>query len=175
MIIEAQIISRGNAGEYDKIYSNENAHDSGFWTSVQFTNDDYSEWIGLFSGERKQLVISNRLQKVFVLTSAYLYELDMSGNLLQSIENDRYNNLTVSPDGDVVLTYSYFVAKMGYSVSEIEILDSPVSMDDVKPEGWIGRKLIFSCEEFTNQNRKLEMELDFETSEITIINDSSQS
>ena len=85
MIIEAKIISRPYSGEYtERIYDNESDWNSQNWTFVKFTNDDYSEWCGEFRGFPVDVSISPQNKIILVLTSDYLYQLDInSGNLIE--------------------------------------------------------------------------------------------
>lgn len=104
-----------------------------------------------------------------VLTSDYLFLLDSKdAQLIESKKNDGYNSLTVAPSGEFVLAYYYYISKIGASLKEIEAIDSPIQMDMIKFQDWEGIKLNFTCDEFLNWDRHLEMELDTKDWKISI-------
>ncbi|TDT45160.1 hypothetical protein CLV90_2244 [Maribacter spongiicola] len=74
--------------------------------------------------------------------------------------------MEVTPDG-IFIFYDYDeVLKMGKSISEMDIIQSPFKMAHIQFKNWNGDKLEFECEEFMNWSRCEIMELD--TSEWTI-------
>ena len=176
MIIEAKIISRPYSGEYtEKIYDNESAWNSQNWTFVKFTNDDYSEWCGEFRGFPKHVAISTQNKIILVLTSDYLYQLDIdSGDLIEIEDQPQYQNLTVAPNGDFILADYYKFEKVRTNIKEKESIESPIEMDLIEFINWENSKLKFTCDEFLNWSRHLTMTYDNETNKIAIVKDNQQ-
>ena len=174
MIRKAEIINQTYSGAYDeRIYDNASAWNSQGWTTVKFTNEDYSEWCGVFRGFPKEVQISEKLNSILVLTSDYLFQLEIeNGDLLELEEQPNYNLMTVAPNGEFILGYDYHIAKVGRTIKDIKKIKSPIKMDLIEFKNWNGNKLNFTCDEFTNWDRHLEMELDSETWKINIINGS---
>jgi hypothetical protein len=174
MIIKAEIINQTYSGDYEeKIYDIESAWNSQNWATIKFTNDDFYEWCGIFRGFPKDVKISEKLKLILVLTSDYLYELDIENGKLREFENQpAYNIMTVSPKGEFILGYYYHIDKIEKTIKEKTKLESPIEMDMIEFKNWNGNKLNFICDEFINWSRKLEMELDCENWKIEIVKES---
>jgi hypothetical protein len=172
MIIEAEIISQPYSGEYtERIYDNERAWNSQSWTFIKFTNDDYSEWCGQFRGFPKQVAISTLKNIVLVLTSDYLYQLDLETGILTDLEDQpQYQNLTVAPNGDFILADYYNFEKVTTSIKQKTSIESPIQMDIIEFKNWENSKLEFTCDEFLNWDRHLIMTYDSQTNKIEIRN-----
>lgn len=170
MIIEAEIISKPYSGEYtERIYDNESAWNSQSWTYIKFTNDDYLEWCGQFRGSPKQVAISTQNNIVVVLTSDYLFQLDIETANLTDIEyQPQYQNLTVTPNGNFILVDNYNFEKVTTSIREKEPIESPIQMDMIEFKKWDNTKLEFTCDEFLNWDRHLTMIYNSETNKIEI-------
>jgi hypothetical protein len=170
MIKNAEIINPPYSGEYEeKIYDHEDVWNSQSWSWVKFTDSDYYEWVGQFRGFPQEVGLSNKKHQILVLTSDYLFLLDIKdAQLLEVGKNDGYNSLKVAPSGEFILGYYYHISKIGDSLEEIETLDSPIQMDMIKFKDWNGDKLNFTCDEFTNWDRHLEMELNTNDWKISI-------
>lgn len=172
MIIEAEIISQPYSGEYiERIYDNKSAWNSQSWTFIKFTINDYSEWCGQFRGFPKQVAISTPKNIVLVLTSDYLFQLDIkTGNLTDIEDQPQYQNLTVAPNGDFILADYYNFEKVTNSIKQTTSIQSPIQMDFIEFKKWDGLKLEFTCDEFLNWERHLTLTYDSETSNIEIMN-----
>lgn len=172
MIIEAELISQPYSGEYtEKIYDNESAWNSQSWTFIRFTNDNYSEWCGQFRGFPKQVAISKLKNIVLVLTSDYLYQLDIeTGNLTDLEDRPQYQNLTVAPNGDFILADYFNFEKVTTTIKKKVQIKSPIQMDIIKFKNWVNSKLEFTCDEFSNWDRHLMMTYDSLTNKIEIKN-----
>ena len=173
MIIEAEIISQPYSGEYtERIYDNESAWNSQSWTYIKFINEDFTEWCGQFRGSPRQVAISIPKKNILVLTSDYLYQLDLeTGNLTDFEDKPQYQNLTVSPNGDYILADYYNFEKISTSIKDKEPIESPIPMDLIKFKKWDNTKLVFTCDEFLNWERHLTMIYDSQTNKIEIVND----
>jgi len=172
MIIEAEIISQPYSGEYnERIYDKESAWNSQSWTFIKFTNDDYSEWCGQFRGFPRKVAISRLKSTVLVLTSDYLYQLDIETGDLTSLEDQpQYQNLTVAPNGEYILADYYNFEKITDDLEKKTPIESPIQMDMIEFKEWDNSKLEFTCDEFMNWDRHLTMTYDSETNKIEIKN-----
>jgi len=172
MIISAEIISQPYSGEFEeKIYDNDNPWNSQSWTWIKFTNEDYYEWCGQFRGFPRKVAVSDKLGDILVLTSDYLFRLKTKNAELTELENQPgFHNLTVTPEGEFILADYYHLEKIGYSFKDRLQIDSPIQMDMIEFKNWDGHRLNFTCDEFMNWDRHLEMELDTEDWEIRIKN-----
>jgi len=172
MIIEAEIINQPYSGTYtERIYDNESQWNAQSWSFIKFTNSDYSEWCGQFRGFPKQVAISPANKIILVLTSDYLYQLDIESGNLECLEGQHpYQNLTVAPSGDFILTDYYNLEKVTTSINQKEFIESPVRMDMIEFRKWEDSKLEFTCDEFLNWDRHLTMTYDSETNKIEIKN-----
>lgn len=173
MIIAAEIINQPYAGEYsERIYDNQSEWNSQSWSWIKFTDKDYTEWCGQFRGFPRQVAVSEKHNSVLVLTSDYLFQLDkISANLVELERQPQYHNLTTAPSGDFIIADYYNLEKISERISKKVKIESPIQTDMIEFKQWIGTKLIFTCDEFTNWDRHLEMQLDCETFEVTIKRD----
>ncbi|MDZ4146648.1 MAG: hypothetical protein U1C58_00035 [Flavobacteriaceae bacterium] len=173
MIEIVEIVSQPYSGEFDeRIYDNESPWNSQSWTWIKFTNVDNYEWIGQFRGSAREAVISYIKKETLVLTSDYLFRLDnLNGNMIEFESQPQYQNLTVSPNGDFILADYYHIDKIGESLSNKVTISSPIEMDMIKFKNWNNRNLEFTCDEFTNWDRHLVMQLDCDKLTIEIKNE----
>ncbi len=172
MIELVEIINQPYSGEYEeRIYDNQSPWNPHSWTYVKFTNSDYDEWCGVFRGHRKKVGISKVKKEIMVLTSHYLWRLNIENGIVLEIEDQpSYQNLTVAPNGDFVFADYYHINRInGLLKNRINII-SPVEMDMIKFKEWDGDKLIIECDEFMNWENHLELELDSTNWEIEIKN-----
>jgi len=172
MIIDAEIISQPYSGEYtERIYDNESAWNSQSWTFIKFTDDDYSEWCGHFRGLPRKLAISTKNRIILVLTSDYLFQLDIeTANLIDIADQPQYQNMTVAPNGDIICADNYNIEKVATNIKDREPIESPIQMDMIEFKEWDNTKLEFTCDEFLNWDRHLTMTYDCETNKIEIKN-----
>ncbi|WP_439185833.1 hypothetical protein [Carboxylicivirga taeanensis] len=172
MIEKAEIISQPYSGQFEeRIYDYESPWNSQSWTWIKFTNVDFTEWCGHFRGFPKQVAISFRYEIVLVLTSKYIFQLDInSGNLMKVEDHGQYHNLTVAPNGDFLISDYYHIEKVENNIDHKILLRSPIKMDLIEFKKWNGEILEFTCDEFLNWNRHLTMEYDCKNDMIKIKN-----
>lgn len=172
MIVKAEIVSQPYSGEYDeRIYDIPNPWNSPKWTWVKFQNEDFIDWCGEFRGEHRNVAISEKYNIVLVLTSDYLYKLDrLNGGLINHKYQPQYHNLTVTPDGEIIVADYYSINLLEPTLEGMKEIESPIKMDMIKFHGWLNKKLLISCDVFLNWSKHAELELDGETLEITIKN-----
>jgi hypothetical protein len=110
-----------------------------------------------------------------VLTSDYLFRLEnKNGDLIEFEDQPQYQNLTTSPTGDFILADYYNINLINKTLNGAVNITSPIEMDMIKFKKWNDRKLEFTCDEFTNWDRHLVMELDADKLTIEIKNEQKQ-
>jgi hypothetical protein len=172
MIIRAEIINQPLSGEYEeRIYDIPSPWNSPNWTWVKFLNEDSTEWCGEFRGIARGIAISQKHNNILILTSDYLFQLDCStGQLVNYESQTQYQNLTVTPLGDFIVSDYYHIEVIGQTLEVEAQVESPIEMDMIKFHGWENGMLLISCDEFLNWENHLELELDGETLDINIKN-----
>lgn len=175
MIIEAEIINQPYSGEYEeRIYDNDSHWNSQNWTWIKFKEDDANDWCGQFRGTPRKVSISRIYGKGLVLTSDYLYEIDLkTGDILNLEDQPQYHNLTTAPDGSFIIADYYSVERISSGLENKEHIKSPIEMDIIEFKEWKDDMLEFTCDEFMNWDRHLVMIYDNEMNEIMIKNKDS--
>lgn len=173
MIKEIKHISRPQSGDYEeRFFDNESPWNSDNWSYIKFTEDDFSEWVGNFRGAFRSCAISINLKQSIILTSDYCYRLD--NDKIEVIELDdqpQIIEIDVSPNGKIIGHDYYKIYDLTESIKNGTSLLSPFEMDDIHFIKWEKDNLIFTCEEFTNWSRKVELSLNSDNNEIKIINE----
>lgn len=171
MIEKAEIIYQPSSGEFnEKIYDIESAWNSQDWSWIKFMNDDYTEWCGEFRGAPQKVAISKIYKIVLILTSDYLFQLNInSGDIIAYESQPEYLDLITTPNGSILLSCYYNIYKVTKSIQNIEEIQSPIKMDMIKFKGWKGSKLEFTCNEFLNWDRHLLMQYNSDNDEIIIL------
>lgn len=170
MIVKANIINQPYSGDYEeKVYDIHSRWNSQDWTWIKFTNGDFTEWCGHFRGYPRAVAISKKYNKVLVLTSDYLYQVDCLDGALMEYESDpQYQCLTVTPGGEFILADYYTVEVLGKSLKDKKLIKSPIEMDMIKFHKWTNNKLLITCNEFLNWDNQVELELNGKTLEINV-------
>jgi len=173
MITGVDIISQPFSGQYiEKIFDISSPWNSSLWTWIKFTNEDLTEWCGEFRGVVKAAVISLKYNLVLILTSDYLYKLSLiNGELLGYEDKPQYNSLTVTPQGDYIISDDYSIFIMEPSSTDKKEVPSPIKMDNIKFHNWNHNKLQITCDELLNWEYQGEvvLELDCETMELYLM------
>ena len=177
MIIDLEIISQPLSGEFEeRIFDSESPWNSHFWTWVKFLTDDYTECCGQFRGAPREVAISKIYNKILILTSDYIYLLDVqNADVLETLYFPQYINMTVAPSGEFILSDYYKIDVIRNNISKPETLNCPLAfgMDEIRFIEWRDNKFIFTCEEFANWNRKVEMEINTVDWKINILRELS--
>jgi len=162
MIKSAEIINQPYSGEFEeRIYDNESPWNSQDWTWIEFTKTDSTNWVGQFRGSARKIAISYKTNETIVLTSDYIFRLNNeTGNVKELEDQPQYHNLTTSPNGIFIFADYYRIERMITTLKDTEIIQSPIEMDMIEFKDWNGNILEFTCDEFTNWDRHLIMELD---------------
>ena len=173
MITGVDIISQPFSGQYiEKIFDISSPWNSSLWTWIKFTNEDLTEWCGEFRGVVKAAVISLKYNLVLILTSDYLYKLSLiNGELLGYEDKPQYNSLTVTPQGDYIISDDYSIFIMEPSSTDKKEVPSPIKMDNIKFHNWNHNKLQITCDELLNweNHGEVVLELDCETMELYLM------
>jgi hypothetical protein len=172
MIYKAEIINQPYSGEFEeRIYDNQSVWNSQNWTWVKFTDLERSEWVGQFRGHPRHVAISVFLKTVVVLTSDYVFRLDIaSGDKIEIEDQPSYQNLTVAPSGELIFADYYQIELMDSTLKNMKVIESPIKMDMIEFKNWDGNNLEFTCDEFLNWDRHLNMILDSSQWKIKIKN-----
>jgi hypothetical protein len=170
MILRAMLINEPESGKYkERIYDISSTRNSTDWAWIKFVNDDLTEWCGNFRGFPRGVALSERHQIVLVLTSDYLFKLDVgTGDLLDFASEPGYRCLTVSPSGEFLAADDYHVSLLHPNLHDATSILNPIDVDMITFTGWNENKLSISCKEFLNIERALELELDSETYEVVL-------
>ncbi|MCO5250113.1 MAG: hypothetical protein M9949_01680 [Candidatus Kapabacteria bacterium] len=95
----------------------------------------------------------------------YFFDIK-AGNISDFEDQPQYQNLTISPNGDFILSDYYKIEKVTTSIKHKEPIDSPIQMDTIVFMKWDNLKLEFICHEFLNWDSQLKMTYDSETNRI---------
>jgi len=170
MIFSAEHIEQPCSGMYtERIYDITSPWNSNNWSWIKFV-DESGEWCGEFRGEYKGVVISEKLRIAIVLTTDYLFALDIyTAEVMQYDSQPSYVDITVSPNGTVFLTDGYsieMIVKNSHGKFETVVVKFiPVNPDNIKFEEWYNNILKISCCEFFNWDNEVELYLDCENLE----------
>ena len=162
MIFKAEKIEQPYSGQYnEKIYDIQCVCNSSQWTWIKFTDED-EEWCGEFRGEYRGVALSNKLEVIVVLTSDYMYMLDIdTGELIGYEDTPGYLDITTSPLGDIFITDGYDIETFtSNKIDAREDMIIPVRPDDLKFIEWKGNILKVSCYEFLSWDEKIELYFD---------------
>lgn len=170
VITKAEIINQPYSGQFkERIYDISSPWNSPNWTWVKFEEEDYHEWCGEFRGSPRAVALSKKYNKVLVLTSDYLFQVDCySGEITEYESEPQYQCLTVTPLGDFIIADYYGIEKIESTLNDKIPLESPIKMDTIKFHDWSNNKLLITCDEFLNWSNHVELELDGDTLEITV-------
>ncbi|MFJ7738835.1 hypothetical protein ACIQ2D_21240 [Lysinibacillus sp. NPDC097287] len=174
LICNAEIIEQPYSGQFEeRIYDISNPSNSQDWTWIKFEDEHYHEWCGQFRGAPQAVALSSKYNKVLVVTSDYLFQIDcVSGEItdFESIVETQniYQDLTVTPFGDFIIADYYNIEKIGETIHNRQPLASPIEMDMIKFNGWSESKLSIICEEFLIEDSEVVLELDAKRFEISI-------
>lgn len=156
MINYVEIIPQPYSGEYnEKIYDIESVWNSREWTWVKF-EEDCAVWCGNFRGASIAVSLSEKYDKVLVLTTDYLYLLERSnGALIDYISQPEYHCLTATPNGDFLVAGYYDIEMITDNLKLTNKIETPFQLDMIEFHEWNDHVLRIECYEFLNwENRK---------------------
>ncbi len=170
MICSAEHIKQPLSGQYvEKIYDISSNWNSANWTWIRF-EDENDEWCGNFRGEFRGVSISKKLGVVVVLTTDYMFILDINNaKLIEYDFHPDYTDLTTSPDGDVLITDGSGIERLVNGENEklesVVIPYIPVQTDNLRFVEWNGNTLKITCNEYLKYDNEIELYLDYKTME----------
>lgn len=172
MIIESKLIEQPYSGKYQEaIFDVESNWNSADWTYVEFIENDFSEWCGVFRGSPIGISFSKKTNKILILTSDCLYEMNsLTSKLIDYESNSEYKNLTVDEiSGDFIISDDYKIEIIQLSLSNKVIIENPIEMDLIEFTSWSLNKLKIVCKELTNLDNQFYLELDINLRKINIL------
>lgn len=177
IISESEIINQPYSGKYKEIiFDIKSKWNSSNWTYVKFIEEDFYEWCGVFRGSSIGVSLSNKHNRILVLTSDYLYEINsLNGKLIAYQSNDSYKNLTVDDvSGDFIISDNYTIEIILMPLNNKILIESPIKMDMIEFISWSSNKLKIVCDEWMNWDNKLYLELDMGLRKIEILSSEIQ-
>ena len=168
MIYSAEHIEQPRSGKYmEKIYDITSPWNSRYWTWIKFV-DEEGEWCGEFRGEYRGVSVSRKLRIVVVLTTDYLFVLDIyTAETIEYDSQPEYVDITTSPNEDIFLTDGYSIERVirgdAGKIKTTAVKYIPVNPDNLKFEEWNNNILKISCCEFDKWENEVELYLDCET------------
>lgn len=174
MIYSAEHIGQPYSGEYvEKIYDISSPWNSSEWSWIKFEEDN-GEWCGEFRGKFRGIAISKKFGCILILTSDYLYTLDIeTAELIKYESQPEYIDITVSTNGDIFITDGYYIEMLvenqqGDLECEVpeELISLPIDLDDLRFVGWKGEILKMHCRDYWNWEKEIELFLDSNSMEL---------
>ena len=167
MISKAEYIQQPYSGEYfEKIYDIKSSWNSSDWTWIKFTEEN-EVWCGEFRGKYRGVSYSEKLGIIVVLTSDYMYVLDInSGEIMEYHSQPAYVDITTSPFGEILVTDGYGIEMFtNNSIKDMENIVIPINPDNLRFVEWRENILKIYCFEFLSWGKEVKLYLDFETKE----------
>lgn len=167
MIFRAEYIQQPYSGEYiEKIYDIKSSWNSSDWTWIKFTEAE-DVWCGEFRGKYIGVSCSAKLGIIVVLTSDYMYVLDIcSGEIMEYYSQPEYVDITVTPFGEILVTDGYGIEMfINTKIGDMENIVIPIHVDNLRFVEWRKNILKISCFEFLAWEKEIELYLNFETME----------
>lgn len=170
MIYSAEHIKQPYSGEYiEKIYDISSPWNSSDWTWIKFV-DENGEWCGEFRGKYRGVSVSKKLGIVVVLTSNYMFVLDINTtDIIEYDEQPDYMDITTSPNEDILVTDGYsieiFNRNKDGKIETMPVPNIPVQPDDLKFVKWNDNVLEMSCCEFLKWENELVLHLNCDSME----------
>lgn len=164
MIYSAEHIKQPYSGEYmEKIYDISSPWNSSDWTWIKFV-DENGEWCGEFRGKYRGVSVSKKLGIVVVLTSNYMFVLDINTtDIIKYDEQPYYTDITTSPNEDIFVTDGYSIALFNRNkdgkIETMVVPNIPLQPDGLKFVKWNDNVLEMSCYEFLKLENEIVLHL----------------
>lgn len=168
MIYDAEYIKQPYSGQcVEKIYDVKSPWNSREWTWIKFLDED-GEWCGEFRGKFRGVAVSEKLGIVVILTTDYMYVLDINtSDIIEYESQPSYLEITASPNEDIFLTDGYnieiVVSDADKKIITRTIQSMPIQPDNLKFVEWENHILKVSCCEFLKDEQEYEFYLDCNT------------
>lgn len=134
---------------------------SGEWSWIRF-EEEGEEWCYEFPGKCRGFAVSEKLRVIVVLTSDYLYLLDIeTKDLIEYQSKPAYLEITGTPLGDILVHDGYSLEIFrGRDIVNLESIELPIRVDDLTFCHYEGSILKMKCEEFYNWGQHVTLLLD---------------
>ena len=162
MICSAEHIEQPYSGEYiEKIFDIKSPWNSSNWTWIKFYDED-GVWCGEFRGKYRGIAVSKKLGIVVVLTSDYMYVLDINTTEINEYyAQPEYVDITTSPLEDIFITNGYGIEVFtSDKINDTSSIVIPVQPDDLRFVEWDGNVLKITCYEFLLWGKEIDLYLD---------------
>jgi len=171
MILSVDNIDIPASGKYDEVICDvQNPWKSQKWTWLKFMNDDYYEWCCEFRGDYGGHGISEKDNIIYVLTSDFLYLLNIDdGSIVSYIARPEFRKLVVSPSGDCIVANDYHLSLIDSHGIEMKTIETPMPLDSISFTEWQEHYLIVDALEFLNWDNFVSLKFDSRSLEIEII------
>lgn len=170
MLYKLTHIEQPYSGEFEeKIYNIESPWNSSDWSWIKFEEDDRT-WCGEFRGKYRGAVFSRKLGIIVVLTSDYMYILDMeSKELIEYERQPAYIQIIATPLDDILLSNGYDLEIFkGKELASIASIVLPVQVSCLEFMEFEGNLLKILCEEFYHWGHRLMILLDCDSLSVTV-------
>ena len=155
-------IQQPYSGEFnERIYDIQSCWNSSDWTWIKFEENN-DVWCGEFRGKYRGVAISDKIEIVVVLTSDYMYVLDLlSKDIIDYRRQPMYLEITTTPFEDILLTDSYgleiFTDK---SISNLKTIALPINGSYISFIEYCGDILKMTYEDNFNWQNRVEISFD---------------
>lgn len=162
MIFRAEYIEQPYSGEYiERIYDITSSWNSSNWTWIRFFDED-GVWCGEFRGKYRGVSVSKKIGVVVVLTSDYMYILDINTTeVIEYYSQPEYVDITTSPLGDIFVTDGYGIEIFtNNKIHNMETIIVPVRPDNLRFVEWNDNILKITCYEFLLWGKEIDLYYD---------------
>lgn len=165
MLEKVTIIEQPYSGEYkERIYDIKGSSNSSDWTWVKFEEDNDYSWCGEFRGKSIGVAFSKKLGIIVILTSEYMYILDLkSKELIEYKKSSEYTGITCTPLEDIILSSLYGLDFFkGKTISSIDTIVLPVHTKNIKFLEYDGKILRITGTDAENESHQVKFVFDCE-------------
>ena len=171
MILSAQIMPQPVSGKYpEQIF--EGPLSTQGWTWVKFEDEYYNEFYGQFHGTPNCVALSIKNAACYVLTDAFLYEIDCNNLSNYQVRdfwecNCKLQNVTFLPNGTPLFSDDYELFTINKSFDDKFEIKNPVHVDYIKFDYWEDNLLYINAKTFEDM-QPIQLILDANTMRITV-------
>ncbi len=143
MITGFEKINRPQSGEYKEI--NYSGTDYCVW--VKFIDENYDECCGVFASPVSFIGLSNKNEKLLVLSNNELIEIDANDYSISSVNDQyEYTNATMTPDGRFIVSDKYSIFIIETNLQEIREIDPSMIFERISFDKTTEEYLVLSSD-----------------------------